>query len=152
MNIKLFFILFFVTYSYVYGQIDTTEIAFTPTSEKASNLDVEQQPKNYTTAIRTAFQQGNASKISVYFADNIELSLHDKTTLYSKSQAHQILKTFFIGDKPVKFTIIHEGSKQQNNYWVGILVTESNKKYRVTINSKRIKNVDAISSVAIEES
>ena len=47
-------------------------------------------------AVIDALRSGNATELSGYFDDNVELTMPDKADSYSKAQAVLILKDFFI--------------------------------------------------------
>jgi len=135
--------------SFAYAQPNEpefTEVEYRPIEREATEL--QQQP-SFESMMVTAFKSGNAEKIATYFSDNIELSISNKEDLYSQSQAEQILKTFFANHKPKSFKIIHKGTSGQSEYFIGEL--ESEKKYRVTLNSKAIGGVKRITSLTIEE-
>ncbi len=103
-------------------------------------------PTNIKQAILTGFKTGNAPMVSSYFAQNIDISLLDKENLYSKSQAQQVLKTFFNDHKPSNFVINHEGQSNQSKYFIGTLSTSSGA-FRITINTKS----NLISRLTIEK-
>lgn len=56
----------------------------------------------------SAIGKGNSRELAVHMADNIELSLPDKEGLYSKSQAEQIMNSFFRSYPPQSFKITHQ--------------------------------------------
>src|SRR5688572_6197324 len=104
------------------------------TRHERKATDQQQQP-TYESIIVAAFKAGNATKIAGYFAENVDLSILETENLYSKSQAEQILKNFFIKHKPSEFTIVHKGKSGQSEYFIGEL-TCTDAIFRVTLNSK----------------
>ena len=105
------------------------------------------QQQSFESMMVTAFKNGNAEKIALHFSDNVDLSIDDKEDLYSKSQAEQILKTFFLTHQPKGFKIIHKGKSGQSEYFIGELSSEV--VYRVTINSKTVGGIKRITSLTI---
>ena len=103
-------------------------------------------PTTLKQALLTGFKTGNAPMVSSYFAQNVDISLLDKENLYSKSQAEQVLKTFFNDHKPSNFVINHEGQSNQSKYFIGTLSTSSGT-FRITINTKS----NLISRLTIEK-
>ena len=97
-----------------------------------------------------AFKEGSADKIARYFIDNVDLSIDGKEDLYSKSQAEQILKNFFVAHKPKDFKIIHKGTSGQSEYFIGELIAD--KEFKVTLNSKNVSGVKKITSLTISAS
>jgi len=103
-------------------------------------------PSTLKQAIIAGFKTGNSTLLSTYFAQNIDIALLNKENLYSKSQAVQVLKTFFTEHKPSNFVINHEGQSKQTKYFIGVLTT-TNGVFRITINTKS----DLISRLTIEK-
>ena len=102
------------------------------------------------TSVETGFKTANAKLIAQYFASNINVSLVGEENLYSKSQAEQVLKTFFLENKPLKFTITHQGKSVKTQYYIGALVTNKGS-YRITVNVKLVSNQELISHLTIEQ-
>jgi hypothetical protein len=83
-----------------------------------------------------AIKTGNASLMAKYFDNSVEISLPEKSSSFSKSQAELVLKDFF-GNYPVKnFEIIHKGENAGSEYCIGTLVTK-NGSFRTTIFMKQ---------------
>lgn len=122
-----------------------TKVDFSPIVRAETSL--QQQP-TFEARMVSAFESGNAEKIASYFSDNVDLSIVGKEDLYSKSQAEQILITFFATHKPKEFKIIHKGKSGQSEYFIGELSAEII--YRVTINSKSSSGSNKINSLTIE--
>ena len=100
-------------------------------------------------SIEVGFRTSNAKLIAKYFAANVDVSLLDKENLYSKPQAEQVLKTFFLENTPVKFTIIHNGKSAKNQYFIGALISKKGN-FRITLNIKKVSNKEVISHLTIE--
>jgi hypothetical protein len=101
-------------------------------------------------SIETGFKTANAKTVSLYFASNIDVSLLDKENLYSKSQAEQVLKTFFLENKPTKFTFVHQGKASTTKYYIGSLQTV-NGGFRITVNTKITNGKELISHLSNEK-
>ncbi|NPA35263.1 MAG: DUF4783 domain-containing protein [Chlorobi bacterium] len=72
-----------------------------------------------------ATRDGDASALSEYFNENIELVIPQKSGIFSKSQAEMVLKEFFTNNPPENFRIIHEGSRQNASFAIGNYLTNS---------------------------
>ncbi|MBI3133524.1 MAG: DUF4783 domain-containing protein [Bacteroidetes bacterium] len=118
------------------------------TRHERKATDQQQQP-TYESIIVAAFKAGNATKIAGYFSENVDLSILETENLYSKSQAEQILKNFFIKHKPSEFTIVHKGKSGQSEYFIGELVC-TDAIFRVTLNSKVGETTKEITALTIE--
>jgi len=80
----------------------------------------------------SALRAGNATELSKYVDDNIEISLPDKTDSYSRAQALMILQDFF-GNNSVKgFEVKHKGDNGGNQFCIGTLQTKAGN-YRTTV-------------------
>ena len=65
--------------------------------------------------------QGNAESLSAWFADNLEISVVSTLRNSSKSQAKQILKSFFENYTPRSFDISHIAGRPNMKYALGTL-------------------------------
>lgn len=65
--------------------------------------------------------QGDTQRLSAWFADNLEVTVISSTRTTSKSQAIQILKSFFQSYTPRSFTITHTASNASMKYALGQL-------------------------------
>lgn len=66
-------------------------------------------------------KEGNADKLSAWFADNLEISIFSVSNDSSKNQARQILKTFFSSYTPRDFVITHKAGRANMKYALGSL-------------------------------
>ena len=65
--------------------------------------------------------QGDAASLSAWFADNLEVSIISTTRNCSKTQARQIVKTFFDAYTPRSFNISHKAARSNMKYALGQL-------------------------------
>ena len=65
--------------------------------------------------------QGDADKLSAWFADNLEITVMSMTSDSSRNQAKQILKNFFDNHTPRSFEILHMASRSNSKYALGQL-------------------------------
>lgn len=78
-----------------------------------------------------ALRSGNASALSRYVDDNIEIALPSKSDSYSRSQAMVILQDFFANHGVKNFDVKFKGDNGGSQYCVGTLQTRSGN-YRTT--------------------
>jgi hypothetical protein len=83
------------------------------------SMSFAQVPDGVILSLKT----GNASTLSEYFNQNIELVVLDKDDVYSKDQAKQIVQSFFDANSAQRFAIIHQGGKDGAHYAIGNLTT-----------------------------
>ncbi len=96
---------------------------------------------------------GNSKEIAKNFASSVELLIIDQEDVYSKAQAEQILKDFFVKNPPSKTAIIHRLNSNPNfRYGIFSLQTKS-LKYRVTITLMHQKTTNSflITELRIEK-
>lgn len=66
-------------------------------------------------------KSGDAEKLSAWFADNLEITILSSYNNSSKSQAKQIIKSFFNSYTPRSFTIDHKAGRSNMKYALGML-------------------------------
>jgi Ni,Fe-hydrogenase III component G len=74
--------------------------------------------------IFAAMKVGNAEELSKHFNSSIELVILDQEDVYSKQQAEQIVRNFFLKHKVKSFRLLHQGGKEDAQYAIGTLETE----------------------------
>lgn len=85
----------------------------------------------------TAIGSGNAPALGRHLVANVDLTVGTTSEYYSKAQAEQILRKFFMENEPQGLTIEHEGtSKVGDRYYIGRLKTGKGE-YRVTFFLKK---------------
>lgn len=84
----------------------------------------------------SAIKAGNASQISKFFDNTIEITLADKSNTYSKSQGELVLNDFFNSNAVNGFEIVHRGENVGAQFIIGNLATK-NGNYRTTIFMKQ---------------
>ncbi|WP_163716433.1 DUF4783 domain-containing protein [Mangrovibacterium lignilyticum] len=97
-----------------------------------------------------SFKTGNASTLSSYFNQNIELFVVDQDDVYSRAQAQQIVSNFFNQNKASGFSIIHQSGKEDTKYAIGKLTTNKGV-YRVSFLVKNDKGKPVIHQLRIEK-
>lgn len=118
---------------------------------------MEQVPKGYDVFVPISkyISQGDAAKLSAWFADNLEISvLSSRTSDSSRNQARQIMKNFFDTYTPRSFEFEHMASRGNMKYGLGrlyaggetfavtIFVTEKDDSY--VIQQLKIERNDAL--------
>ncbi len=74
----------------------------------------------------SAMRSGNASQLSKYFDNRVDISLPNKSDNYSRSQAEMILKDFFSSNEVKTFTVKHKGENSDGSqFCIGLLQTRS---------------------------
>ena len=109
-----------------------------------------QEGREIPEGIVLSFKAGNAEELSKFFHNNVELIILEKEDVYSRSQAEQIIRKFFLDHKPTGFKVIFEGGKENSRYAIGSLLTRETE-YRVSILIKRQEGEPLIHQLRIEE-
>lgn len=65
--------------------------------------------------------EGDADKLSAWFADNLEITIFSSSNDSSRSQARQIMKSFFKSHTPRSFEITHKAGRSNMKYALGTL-------------------------------
>ncbi len=95
-------------------------------------IPAQDQSYNVFVPIGKYLAQGNVDNLSAWFSDNLEISLLSSSNNSSKSQAKQILKSFFDSHTPRSFEISHTAGKSNMKYALGTLVA-GGERYIVSI-------------------
>ncbi len=106
--------------------------------------------QNFPEPITKAFLTGNCELLSEYFNKRLQVNIIEKEHICSKAQAKEIMREFFIKNKPSSFSIIFEGGKDDSNFAIGSLNTASGN-YRVNIFFKKFDNNYLIHLLRIEK-
>src|SRR5262245_38768763 len=96
--------------------------ALTSFAQKESNID----------AVIGALRSGNATELSSFFGDNVELTLPEQSDSYSKAQAVLILKDFFNNNGVKSFDVKHKGDQAGGQFCIGTLQTRTGN-FRTTV-------------------
>ena len=64
---------------------------------------------------------GDAEKLSAWFSDNLEVTIFSNSNDSSRSQARQIMKSFFRSYTPRSFEITHKAGRSNMKYALGTL-------------------------------
>ena len=96
-----------------------------------------------------ALRSGNATEMSKYFDDNLELTLPSKSDSYSKAQATIILKDFFSNNGIKGFDVKHKSEQGGGQFAIGTLQTQSGN-FRATIFMKMKSNKDVVKEIRFQ--
>ncbi|MDQ6762700.1 MAG: DUF4783 domain-containing protein [Bacteroidota bacterium] len=88
------------------------------------------------TEVINAIESGNASEVSKFFDNTVEITLPGKSNSYSKSQAELVLHDFFSSNQIKNFQVIHKSENAGSQYCIGNLNT-ANGVFRTTIYMKQ---------------
>ncbi len=66
-------------------------------------------------------RNGDAERLSAWFADNLDITILSSSNNSSRNQARQILKSFFTSYSPRSFDIDHKAGRANMKYALGSL-------------------------------
>ncbi len=95
-------------------------------------------------------QNGDAERLAVWFAPNLEIDILGTNNVCSRQQAKQILKEFFVEYSPKSFNIQYRSGKPPMKYAVGNL-NAGGSKFRVTLFVKTQQEGNFIQQLRIEK-
>ncbi len=84
---------------------------------------INAQSSEVPSEIISALGSGNASQLSGYLNDNVELVIDNKNDIFSKQQATGIIVDFFRKNKVSAFQLLHKGNKDAASFAIGTLKT-----------------------------
>ena len=104
-----------------------------------------------TGEVAAAFRQGNARDLSKHFGNNVDLTVSGKQEMYSKAQAEQVLRGFFLKHPPRNFIIKSKSTANTATpFGIGTYTSTSAEHFRVYFLIKRIGNQSFIQQLSIE--
>lgn len=95
-------------------------------------------------------QNGDAERLSVWFAQSLEIDILGTNNVCSRQQAKQIVKEFFNEYSPKSFIISYRSGKAPMIYAIGNLSAGGNK-FRVTLFVKTQSDGNFIQQMRIEK-
>ena len=95
------------------------------------------QSSAHLSAITQAISQGDATALSAFFDESVEISILDKDDVYAKADATGIIRQFFSQYRPSGWSTVHKGAARNNDsqYCIGNL-TANGQTFRVYIYMK----------------
>ncbi len=104
------------------------------------------------TDISNAIRSGEAKAITNFCGNTVNLTILNQEDVYSKTQAEQVLKSFFSKNTPRSFTIVHRGgSKEGSKYAIGSMVTSQGVKFRVYLLFKLTSSGETLQEIRFEK-
>ena len=101
------------------------------------------------TPIAKYLREGDADKLSAWFADNLEIIVLSNVNDSSRNQARRIMKSFFSAYSPRSFEITHKAGRSNMKYALGAL-NAGGEKFIVTIFVSCRDNTYKIQQLKIE--
>ena len=98
----------------------------------------------------SAMKSGNASGVTKYFDNYVDITIDDKGSNYSRSQGELILKDFFSNNGVRSFELKHKGNNDNGDYCIGTLQTK-NGNYRATVYMRLKGNKLVIQDIRIKQ-
>ena len=92
---------------------------------------------------------GDAEKLSAWFSDNLEVTIFSSSNDSSRSQARQIMRSFFKSYTPRSFDISHKAGRSNMKYALGTL-NAGGEMFLVTIFVSLKENSYKIQQIKIE--
>ncbi len=105
---------------------------------------------NLPQGIAKGFRAGDAQVVAKYLAPTLEISIVGNSSMYSKTQATQVLRDFFNSHNPKKIVEKHNGGRGNSQFSVFSFATGS-EKFRATIFYKGSGEEARISQITIEK-
>lgn len=97
-----------------------------------------------------AIKAGDATQVSKYFDNTVEITLPEKSGSYSKSQAELVLRDFFALNTVKDFEILHRSDNSGSQYCIGNLKT-INGVFRTTIFMKLKGSKEVLQELRFEK-
>lgn len=86
--------------------------------------------------VAALIKQNNVKALSDLFAPNIDLTLLDDESIYSKTQAALIIEKFFEKNRPRTIRVLHKINSSRNYHFGVLLVNTDRGDYRIAFTLK----------------
>ncbi len=84
--------------------------------------------------VELAIKMANSKKVTELLDASVDITIVDEEGTYSKTQANEIIKSFFQKNQVKDFKIIHKGDANgDSQYSIGKLTNEKGESYRVYV-------------------
>lgn len=97
-----------------------------------------------------AVKTGNASQLSKFFDERLDLTIPGRSDNYSKVQAEMILKDFFRNVQVRDFVVKHRGMNEGAEFCFGDLIT-TNGNYRVMLYMKHKGDRQVLQEIGVDK-
>ena len=94
-------------------------------------------------------EAGDSDKLSVWFADNLQLDVMGTINNCTRNQARLIMRNFFTNYTPKSFKIVHKSSRPPMSY-ASADMDAGGSQFRVTIFVKTVAGKNEILQIKIE--
>jgi hypothetical protein len=101
-------------------------------------------------ALQSALKGGNASSLTSSMGEQVEVAIPGTNKKCSGTDAVNALASFFGGNKPTDFKVLHQADKADGGFVVGKLPTAKGE-FRVNITYTNKNNKPVIQSIRIEQ-
>ena len=100
--------------------------------------------------VANSLKVGNSKELSKYFGATVELKINEQEEIYSRAQAEQIIKEFFLKNIIKSFSYSHASAvKNESSYAIGTLTTAKGN-FRIYILFKKSGTTFVIQQLRIE--
>lgn len=99
--------------------------------------------------VLVALKSGNASQLSKYFDNRVDISLPNKSDNFSRNQAEMILKDFFSSNEVKDFQVKHKGENNGSQFCIGMLQTR-NGNFRTKLYMKQKGGQQLVQEIAFQ--
>ena len=98
----------------------------------------------------SALKVGDASRMSKYFDNLVEISLNDRSHSYSRSQAEMVMRDFFTNNDVTDFEVVYKSNVPDGEYCMGKLTTRHGG-FRTTFSLKTRGDRKLIQEISFED-
>lgn len=112
---------------------------------------VSAQSNEVPAVVIAALNQGDATRLSANFNNNVELVIDKRNDVFSKLQATAIITDFFRVNKVVSFELLHKGNKDASSFAIGMLKTNKGN-FRVYVLTRNVGDKPLVQQLRIEPS
>ena len=145
----LFGVLFFLNAHLLIGQTQYNPVFH---GQHLFIFETEDTYQSADNSVQSAIQNGSSQNLAKHFFETVDITLPTTQGSYSKSQAEQLIRTFFQSNPPKQFTISNEGSSnnERTKFIIGVFYSDNGKSFRTYVMRKEINQKSYITILKFE--
>lgn len=111
-------------------------------------LNLQAQQSDVIAQVKESIKAGSAKELTKYLNQTVDVTLGDKVSNYSKTQAEFVFRDFFKQNPPAEFSIVHQGSSKGGQPFAIGQYKSGDSVYRVFMKIKSVGNTQLVHEIS----
>ena len=101
-------------------------------------------------SILVAIENGDAENLAIYFNQNIDLQIVEKSGIFNKNQAEILVNDFFEINKPILFEVVQQKEQINSSFAICEFENAIGEKYGIYILVRKFRGENVITKLKIK--